>query len=143
MFRSRKITMRYRKAPTHSLAADDTVQCPFCHPGDREIHVDTPTMQVVENKFPYEFWDNRSVIEHLLLIPKRHVFTLDELTTEEKAEAIHLMSEYESKGYSIYWRSQNNKTRTVPHQHTHLFKLSNRNTRFLMYIRRPYFLWKF
>jgi ATP adenylyltransferase len=100
-------------------------------------------MQVVANKFPYEFWDNRPVVEHLLLIPKRHVLSLDELTLEEKSQAIHLMSQYESKDYSVYWRSQNNQTRTVPHQHTHLIKLQKKNTRFLLYVRRPYLLWKF
>jgi ATP adenylyltransferase len=143
MYRSRKVTLRYRKAPTHKLANDDTAHCPFCSPTDRRIYTETDSMRVIANNFPYEFWDNHPVVEHLLLTPKRHVLSLDELTLEEKAEAIHLMSKYEADGYSVYWRTQNNKTRTVPHQHTHLFKLQSKDTHFLMYLRKPYLLWKF
>jgi ATP adenylyltransferase len=143
MYRTRKDTLRYRKAPTRRLPADDTVHCPFCNVTDRVVYAETKTMRVVANKFPYSFWDNRPVAEHILLTPKRHVISLDELTDAEKTEAIHLMSKYEAQGYNVYWRSQDNHTRSVPHQHTHLIKLRPKDTRFLMYIRRPYLLWKF
>jgi ATP adenylyltransferase len=143
MFRTRKTTLAYHRTDSYRIANDDVDHCPFCALDERKIYEDTKTMRVMANKFPYEFWDGRKVAEHLLLAPKRHVLSLDDLTDDEKVDALHLMAEYESKGYNVYWRSQTNQTRSVPHQHTHLIKLKDGDTHFLMYLRRPYLLWKF
>jgi ATP adenylyltransferase len=99
-------------------------------------------MRVMANKYPYEYWDGRNVVEHLLLAPKRHILTLSELNNDEKIEAINLMAEYEANGYSVYWRSQTNESRSVPHHHTHLLKLNNRSVRFVFYLKKPYFVWR-
>jgi diadenosine tetraphosphate (Ap4A) HIT family hydrolase len=145
MYRSRKIRNLYHKDPNHNLAADDTSACPFCNLDDRTIYADGEAMRVMANKYPYEYWDGRNVAEHLLLAPKRHVLTLSELTDTEKIEAIDLMSRYEADGYSVYWRSQTNDSRSVPHQHTHLFKLGDKEVHAQLYLRWPYYFvtyWK-
>jgi ATP adenylyltransferase len=145
MYRSRQKTKAYHKDPKHNLTVSDTVNCPFCVLDKRKVDAETATMRVVANRFPYQYWDSRNVTEHLLLTPKRHVLSLSELRDDEKVEAINLMAEYESNGYSVYWRSQTNDSRSVPHQHTHLFKLGEKQVSLLFYVRRPYYfltLWK-
>jgi galactose-1-phosphate uridylyltransferase len=140
MYRPRAITKAYLRDPKHNLAPDDTEQCPFCALDDRDIHVDGPSMRVMANRFPYSYWDGGNVVEHLLLVPKRHVLSLAELQDDEKLEAISLMAEYEADGYSVYWRNQTSSSRSIPHQHTHLFKLGDKRLSLLLYLWRPYFL---
>jgi ATP adenylyltransferase len=141
MYRSRKTTKAYNPGKTSKQLTAGEVPCPFCELDDRPVHKDGEAMRVVPNKHPYEYWDKRGVIEHLLLIPKRHVESLSELTDKEKVEAIELMSEYESAGYSVYWRSKTNGERTVPHQHTHLIKVNNVSPHLSIYSEKPYFVW--
>ena len=78
--------------------------CDFCQ------LVETDTSQVVsrhrhclviKNLFGYDVWDDRGVEEHLMIIPKRHVDSLADLTNEEMAEYIKIMTKYEKSGYSI------------------------------------------
>lgn len=99
-------------------------------------------MRVFPNKFPYEYWDNRGVVEHLLLVPKRHVESLSELSNEEKIEAMNIMAQYEAAGYSVYWRSKTNTARSVPHQHTHLIKVDNVSPHLAVFSQKPYFVFK-
>lgn len=143
MYRSRKDRKRYHQDPHHNLTSSDLEHCPFCVLDDREIFTDGETMRVMTNKYPYEYWDGRNVDEHLLLAPKRHVLSLSHLDDKEKVEAINLMAEYESRGYSIYWRSQTNASRSIPHQHTHLFKLGEKEVRAQFFMRRPYYFFTF
>lgn len=102
--------------------------CPLC--GDianRDIVLSTPTMCIVKNDFPYYMFDGRTVNEHLMLIPKRHIKLLDEFNTEEEAEYWDLYLKYNNIGYSSMTRPTGNDRRSIPgHVHTHLIKLNNR-----------------
>lgn len=143
MYRSRKTTKAYRSTDTqkHKVSAPEG-SCPFCTLDDRPVLTHAGTMRVFPNKFPYEYWDNRGVVEHLLLVPTRHVESLSELTDTEKVEAMNLMARYEAEGYSVYWRSKTNTARSVSHQHTHLIKVDNVSPHLAVYSQKPYFVFK-
>lgn len=141
MYRSRKTTKAYNpKESRHQYQAAE-LACPFCDLDDRRIYKETASLRVMANKFPYEYWDNHGVIEHLLMVPKRHVESLGELSDAEKIEAMQLMAEYESAGYSVYWRSKTNGSRSVPHQHTHLIRVNDVSPHLSIYSEKPYFVW--
>jgi diadenosine tetraphosphate (Ap4A) HIT family hydrolase len=143
MYRSRKTTKAYHSTENHKHKDEiATDHCPFCTLDDRPVLTNSSTMRVFPNKFPYEYWDNRGVIEHLLLVPKRHVESLSELTDVEKIEAMNLMAQYEAEGYSVYWRSKANTARSVHHQHTHLIKVDNVSPHLAVYSQKPYFVFK-
>jgi diadenosine tetraphosphate (Ap4A) HIT family hydrolase len=143
MYRSRKTTKAYHSTGPHKHKdAVTNSTCPFCVLDGRPVLTDAETMRVFTNKFPYEYWDNQGVIEHLLLVPKRHVESLSELTDAEKVEAMNLMAQYEAQGYSVYWRSKANTARSVSHQHTHLIKVDNVSPHLAVYSQKPYFVFK-
>lgn len=135
MYRSQKVAKKYRHKH------DQPQVCPFCQLDGRPVHHDGVTSMVVPNNYPYAFWDNRAVVEHLMLVPKRHVASFDELRADEKLEIMDLLARYEAAGYNIYWRSQGNSSRSVPHQHTHLIKVNNKPVHWVFYCRRPYLSW--
>lgn len=88
-------------------------------------------------------WEMLDVTEHLLVVPKRHALSLDELTDEEKLDHMNILASYEAKGYNIYARSVDSTTRSVAHQHTHLIKASGRRAKIVLFFQKPYFLFKF
>jgi len=134
MFRSRKTTKQYKKH-------HDQV-CPFCHPQKEAILAETKHSRVVRNLFPYEIWEFRNVAEHYMVVPKRHVKNLIGLSSEEQADLMKIIAEFESNDYNIYARSSNSVERTVAHQHTHLIKTDRKNARAAFYSRKPYFITK-
>jgi len=80
------------------------------------------------------------VTDHLMIVPKKHVESLHDLTSKEKIDIIDLIATYEKKGYNVYAREKGNATKSVPHQHTHLIKTKNKRASFVLYLRKPYFL---
>jgi diadenosine tetraphosphate (Ap4A) HIT family hydrolase len=100
------------------------------------------SMMIVRNKFPYELWDFGEVADHLMLIPKRHVHSLVEMSDAEKLDYINMLGEWEEKGYNVYARTDLNKiAKSVAHQHTHLIKTTGTRRKFVIYANKPYFLW--
>ena len=98
-------------------------------------------MNVVPNRVSYDVFEGRRVVDHLLIIPKRHVETIKNFTKQEKLDMVDIAGAYESKGYNVYARGVGSLTRSVGHQHTHLIKIKNdRMPRILLYIRKPYLL---
>lgn len=85
---------------------------------DRYVHFFT-----VHAKFPYSNWDSRPVLEHLMIVPIKHAYSLHEIDEEASTELIALLKQYEELGYSIYARSTKNAGRSVAHQHTHIIKV--------------------
>lgn len=101
-------------------------ECDFCS------LVQNPTEQVIDehvhflrikNRFPYSVWDGKTVADHQMIVPKRHLIELNELLPDEAQEFLNLITEYEHLGFSLYARSTEDRTRSVVHQHTHLIKL--------------------
>lgn len=118
--------------------------CPFCKTATVEAaQCETSELYVVPNITPYDLWELHDVVDHLLVVPKRHVTKLNELSDKEQLAIMKVIADYEAKGYSAYARGNGFVKRSTKHQHTHLIKASNKLARFALYIRRPYFLKKY
>lgn len=98
------------------------------------------TMHVIENRVTYDIFEGRRVLEHLMVIPLRHVEALADFTQQENSDYMALIAKYEKQGYNIYARAVDSKTRSVKHQHTHLIKLADKPPKSIFYLRKPYFL---
>lgn len=99
--------------------------CTFCEmPNDnpQQIVKELTEFYLVQNMFPYVVWDSQAVASHLMVVPKRHVISLQELTASESNELIHTLGVYEDQGYSVYARAPGNVIKSVSHQHTHLIQ---------------------
>lgn len=115
-------------------------RCAFCLFDASYNHFveQTEKFWVVESRFPYAYWDNCRVKEHLMIVPKRHIATFAEFDADESREYFEVMARYEENGYSIYTRAPQNVVKTYPHLHTHLFKLNDRKNKFTLYIEKPF-----
>ena len=122
----------------------DETGCPFCEPliGQRERIAETAHFVVVENNVAYDLWEGHTVTEHLMVIPKKHVEKLADLSSRQKAELVNILSEYEGRGYNVYARGAKGPRRSVEHQHTHLIKIGDNGVKALLLIAKPYFLFK-
>ena len=115
--------------------------CVFCNPAEMKDPHKRSGFTILGNRFPYEVWDGCKVIDHLMIIPTRHVASIVELTSEEKIEYVNLLGEYEEKGYAVYSRALGGATRSIVHLHTHLIKLDSRPIRSLVYLEKPHVLY--
>jgi len=100
--------------------------CAFCMidiQGSEQIVEYGEHTAVLKNKFPYSRWDGRKVVDHLMIIPVKHVTLLNKLTPDATKELLDVVTRYEEEGYSFYIRSPHNKSRSVAHIHGHLIKL--------------------
>jgi diadenosine tetraphosphate (Ap4A) HIT family hydrolase len=116
--------------------------CPFCDPTEIDYRLieQTDHAYVIPNKTPYDVWEHHKVLEHLLVIPKRHVGHLGELDDSELVDVMRLISRYEAAGYSVYARGIASPRRSVGHQHTHLIKIDQKSPRISLYMQKPYIM---
>lgn len=131
------------KAYIHYRKSRNTSGCAFCQfeiNQAEDIVLATSDFLVVKNMFQYDIWDGCPVQKHLLVSPRRHVVSLADFTPDEKLEYVNLISKYESKGYSLYARSDLDNTKSVPHQHTHLIRLEPKRLRAMVYLHAPHVL---
>ena len=136
--RSRKVYAKHNKNDAHVEG------CTFCIDETRVKAIDeNEHAYIVRNRVSYDVFEGKEVLEHLLLVPKRHVESLAELKNDEKIAILDMMGKYEMDGYSVYARSVDSSTRSVKHQHTHLLKQKQSQARLLVYIKKPYTLIKF
>lgn len=63
-----------------------------------------------------------------------------EFTDQEKIDQMTAAGEYEAKGFNVYARGMASVSRTVKHRHTHLIKLVNKRSNFVLFARKPYLL---
>lgn len=137
MFHYRKNLKIYHSYPKPNV-------CSYCD-GDlvgRKVEV-TKYAYVVPNRTFYDLWELRAVMDHLLIIPKRHVRSLKDLTAPERKDIMDLMCKYEVQNYNVYARAINSKQRSVDHQHTHLIKTHDKQARGSLSIQKPYIFIKF
>lgn len=136
--RSRKEEITYK----NYLKQLDKSNCIFCklHRGDKQFVDSTKSFKIIRNIFSYSLWDNQNVAEHLMVVPKKHIDSLDELSQPQAKEFINLISRYEKKGYNIYARTPGSIIKTIPHQHTHLIKNKGKKKNFLFFLRRPFYV---
>ena len=136
MYRYSKNLKKY-----HTEAIVD--RCALCNPGSQLILEESTHYYVIQNKYPYDIWEHRNVIEHLMVVPKEHKKGLAELSTEAKLAIIDAISTFEAKGYDIYARSVQSALRSVvEHQHTHLIKTDGKPANISLYIKKPYVVTK-
>jgi diadenosine tetraphosphate (Ap4A) HIT family hydrolase len=117
-------------------------ECPFCEDPDLASRViqETETMIVIPNRVSYDLFEGRKVVDHLMVLPKRHLELVADFTDQEQLELAKIIGEYEKKGYNIYARGWGSISRSVKHQHTHLIKLDNKIPSFSLFLRKPYVL---
>lgn len=94
----------------------------------------------MRSNFPYDFWENCKVTEHLLIIPKRHIYSMTEFNAQEVKDYFKIVSKYEARGYNVYSRGVSAATRSRLHMHTHFIKFDGKPKPFTLYIKKPHIL---
>jgi diadenosine tetraphosphate (Ap4A) HIT family hydrolase len=119
--------------------------CQFCDPAeiDYRLQEQSEHAVVVPNKTPYDVWEHHRVLDNLMVIPKRHVTHLGELTDDELLDIMRLVAQYEEAGYNVYARTNKSPRRSQGHQHTNLIKIDNKPPRLSMVVTKPYLLVRF
>lgn len=139
--RSRKSVKTYQhRQKTVERPQDGCVFCMIDDTAPQYIGK-TEHFKIIQNIFPYTLWDSQTVLDHILVVPAKHTDTLADISPLEAQDFVRLISDHESKGYSVWARPPGAITKSLTHQHTHLIKLSGRSIRFLLYFRRPYLRW--
>lgn len=106
-----------------------------------DVLAEHANFRVIRNKFPYAYWDNQPVADHLMIVPKWHTDTLSGLSAEAAQEYVRLLSAYENEGYNLYARAPGSLMKSVVHQHTHLIRTQPSKIKMMVYVPRPYFSW--
>jgi diadenosine tetraphosphate (Ap4A) HIT family hydrolase len=141
---NQSVMYHYRKTRKVYKSFPKPETCQFCDISQMEhIIEETLHARIIKNRVYYDVWESRDVSDHLMIIPKRHVRTLNDLTDEERVDIMKLIGKYEADHYNVYARSMESVTRSVPHQHTHLIKAEPKLARVTIAVRRPYWLIKF
>lgn len=99
------------------------------------------TSCIIRPSVPYDVFEGRTVLDHVIAIPRRHLESLSDFTPEEMLGMMGIIATYEQQGYNAYMRGVGG-VRSVRHQHTHLIKIRNEKTKFLLYLRNPYIVFK-
>jgi hypothetical protein len=137
VFHYRKTHQQYKSFPKPAV-------CSFCEDDliGRSERM-TEHVYVMPNRVSYDVWEMRNVVDHLLVIPRKHVTSLQELSDEAKLDIMNILGEYEAQGYNIYARGFGSGQRSVAHQHTHLIKTHPKKARAVVALQKPYVLLKF
>lgn len=137
--RTRKVQREYdcRRSSQNSTG------CDFCNREimQKQMIAEFDYFFIIRNIMPYAIWDECRVVEHLLLVPKRHVVSTGEFTKQETLEYMRLSSTWEQQGYSTFSRPTGGVTRSVIHQHTHLIKTEKRRLKSIIFNATPHILW--
>ena len=105
------------------LALTLNASCPFC---DETI---LNNQKLYENKLVYALYTHKPLIpSHFLVIPKRHIERLEELTDEEMLSIFHTLDKvqqasskvFNTVSYFIHQKNGIEAGQTVPHLHFHL-----------------------
>lgn len=141
MYQYRKTHKKYLHHKQHDSIH---VNCTFCETITKEQLVsETEYTMVIPNRTFYDTWELHDVLDHLLVVPKHHVHSLNDLRDEELLDAMKICAKYEAKGYNVYARSSGSVRRSVSHQHTHLIKIDHKPPRISFFLHKPYLLIKF
>ncbi len=99
----------------------DPIACPFCPIKDREILAEHPLAAAITDSFPL-------TQGHTLIVPRRHVASFFELTTNERLVMLGLLDQakatldakYSPNGFNIGVNDGTAAGQTVMHVHIHL-----------------------
>lgn len=119
-----------------------TDTCSFCEINkSSDQYVDsTKYFKIIRNIFAYSIWDGQKVVDHLMITPIKHSDNLANMKPEEKIEYVDILAKYEALGYNVYARAPSSIIKSVVHQHTHLIKTEGESKKFVLLIRRPWYL---
>ena len=134
--RSRKEELKYRTYRKQT----NFDECEFCKSLPAQEIKTTSLFKVIQNKFPYTIWDGQTVVDHLMIVPKAHTDTVAHFTDDMIADYFKLLQEYEAQGYNVYARAPSSKIKSIAHQHTHLLKTQGHPKRFVLLIRKPFYI---
>ena len=114
--------------------------CDFCklEKGSEQYISSSKHFKIIRNIFPYDHWDGRRVVDHIMIVPIKHTEDLSSLGDNASIEFVKLVSDYESKGYDLFARSPQSTIRSVAHQHTHLIKTAGKRHKSVIFIEKPY-----
>lgn len=135
--RSRK---QHKEYATYNKARKSENVCVFCELDKKDPQVirETKYFWLVYNIFPYSVWDDMKVLDHLMLVPKKHTDTLASLSKEASVEYVKLISEFESQGYGVWARGVGSAAKSIIHQHTHFIKGDGKRGKFVFHTYKPY-----
>lgn len=137
MYHYRKTRTAYRKHNANDVKLEE---CTFCRDQSDKIVKENDTMYVIPNRVSYDMFESMRVLDHLMVIPKKHHESMATFDDAEKIDAMKIMGEYEALGYNVYARAKDSVSRSVKHQHTHLIKLDNKPSNLVIYARKPYIM---
>ncbi len=133
----------YRKTIHKYKSLQGGKGCPFCNSETMASAVyQDEHVYIVHNITKYDLWELHDVQDHLLVIPKKHVESLSELSDNERLAVMDQAANYEADGYNVYARGVGFVKRSVKHQHTHLIKTANKKPRISVFLQNPYYLFK-
>ena len=101
------------------------MDCIFC----KIIKGDIPSSKVYENEYVYAFRDiNPQAPVHILVVPKEHISSVDEITAENSAIVVKIFeaipeiakSEKLSGGYRVISNCGADACQSVKHLHFHI-----------------------
>ncbi len=104
--------------------------CAFCDRKNRKLisnNKDEEYLYVAENDFKFSFWDMQEVVDHLLIIPVRHISCMSKMNNQELDQYLHLIEKYSKLGYDIFIKSSLSEAKTMEHLHIHLIKTKGKN----------------
>lgn len=138
MYHYRKTRQTYSKLNASDIVHSD---CSFCA-GQLQAGAicDNDTMYVVPNRVKYDMFEGMKVTDHLMVIPKAHHETIQTFSDAEKLDAMNIISDYEANGYNVYARAVGSVSRSKKHQHTHLIKLDDKQSKVIIFSKKPYVL---
>lgn len=138
MYHYRKTWKNYSSKKSADKKQDS---CNFCSDKTQnEIVSENDTMFVVVNRTSYDIFEGRKVLDHLMVIPKKHHTTIQTFSDQEKVDMMTIAGEYEVNGYDIFARAATSVARSVAHQHTHMIKMVDKIPNVIIYTRKPYVL---
>lgn len=135
--RSRKEERHYKRYLRNNPDSD----CAFCKINKKEHQQfveETASFKVIRNIFKYSIWDGQQVVDHLMVVPKRHTDSLANLSDKQAAELVKIIGKYEKRGFNVYARAPTSPIKSIVHQHSHLIKTAGASKRFIFLLRRPY-----
>lgn len=107
--------------PLGSSNLSESKKCPFCPVKDREILAAHPLAAAITDSFPL-------TRGHALVVPRRHVASLFDLTPDERLAILELLdqtkavldAQYAPDGYNIGINDGEAAGQTVMHLHVHV-----------------------
>lgn len=131
MYRNRQSVKKYNPVASRRRLEKGMAPCPFCNLEKQEILSESKYFYIVKNLYGYEYWEGLKVIDHLMIVPKRHIKSVREFSQPEKLEFLDLMIKYENDGYNVYTREKDSVMKSIIHQHTHLISAEKTALRFI------------